>query len=331
MRVLFIPNGSQRKPSARMRVYELLPALRGRGVEVDVLEPRPRERAYAVRMVAAAPRWDAVVIQKRLFRRSVLAALRAANPALIYDFDDAIYTRQDDPEGRPAHPAAERLDDILAKARRVTAGNPTLAAYAKRITSSVTVVPTVIDTSRYQPRGRSSREEPPVIGWAGTTGNLPMLELLRPALLALREEGLRFRFRVLSPEAPSWNDIAIEFEPWTLERNTDAISEFDIGVTPLTDTPWNRGKCGLKALEYMALRVATIASPVGVLTDIVDHGNTGLVARDEKEWHAGLRHLVQEHDLRRRLGDAGRRVVEERYSIDVAATQMHDVFESVCG
>jgi glycosyltransferase involved in cell wall biosynthesis len=212
-------------------------------------------------------------------------------------------------------------------ARQVMVGNRHLRDYAVQYNTEVTIIPTTIDTRRYRPELRTSRADGvPVIGWTGSYSTHQHLRRLFPALTRLAERH-RFRLVVVGTEAPQIPGVEVEFRPWRSESEVQDLADLDIGVMPLPDDAWSRGKCGLKALQYMALAVPAIVSPVGVNTEIVEDGVNSIVAKTDEEWVEQLSRLIQDPLLRGRLGRAARRTVEERYSAEVFAPRVYDVFE----
>jgi glycosyltransferase involved in cell wall biosynthesis len=335
--VAFLTNGSIRVPSARMRAYQLVPVLREAGIDARVVDPGalPQRlgftRLYRLAVLRAARAADVVLVQKQLFDRATLTALTMVNPRLAYDFDDALYAPHDRHRTTVVSPHIGRLDLVLAKARLVIAGNDELAAYARARAARVAVVPTVVDVDRY---ARAIRPRRPggavIVGWIGTAANLGYLEPLRQSIREIRERSaVPVEFRVISSEPPDWPEVGVTFRRWTVERAIDDLAELDIGLAPLSDTPWTRGKCGFKALEYMALGVPTIASPVGVMASIVDHGRSGFLADAPEDWRLRLEQLIANADLRARIGEAGRAAVAERYSLKVIGPQLACLLRSV--
>jgi glycosyltransferase involved in cell wall biosynthesis len=209
-------------------------------------------------------------------------------------------------------------------ARQVLAGNAFLASYARRFNPRVSVVPTTIDTDRYSPSLRRPGSVP-VIGWTGSYSTARYLEALRPVLQRL---GRRHEFRVVVVGAPGLaaDGVEVEARPWRSASEVSDLADIDIGVMPLDDTEWERGKCGLKALQYMALGIPAVASPVGVNVEIVRDGENGLLAASDEEWERALERLLADAGLRRRLGDAGRATVESGYSARVHAPRVAAVF-----
>jgi glycosyltransferase involved in cell wall biosynthesis len=338
LRVVLLANGSARVPSARARAFQLLPALREAGLDASVLDPGAlpkrlgRTRLYRLAVLRVARSADVVVVQKQLFDRAMLRALTLANPHLVYDFDDALYAPRDDDfaDGQRAE-SRELLDAVLARAKLVIAGNAELARYAEARAARVVVVPTVVDTDLYRPSPAIQRPGGSVVvGWAGTPANLAYLEPLRQTIRDTQRTGpVPVEFRVICSRPPDWPDVDVAFRRWTPHRAIDDIAEIDIGLMPLPDTPWTRGKCGFKALEHMALGRPPIASPVGVMREIVSHGRTGFLADGPTEWRTCLEQLIADPGLRSQLGHAARRDVVERYSVRANAPRLAELLASV--
>jgi glycosyltransferase involved in cell wall biosynthesis len=303
MRALFVVNGSREAPDARARVHALLPALGALGVEARVLEPGPR-RLW--QLLPAARKVDVVVLQRVLPPRPLLAVLARTAP-LVFDVDDALGTL----------PELQGRLRAMTGVAEVVAGNEEIARTLPG-SPRVAIIPTVVDPAAYGPP--RPHDGPLRIGWIGTPENLPFLDVVRPAL-AGRE------LRVISSAAPTWPEVDVVHVAWALASASTALQELDIGLAPLPDTPWTRGKCGYKALEYMASSLPVVASPVGALAEIVVPNETGLYATTPAGWTDALERLVRDPELRVRLGAAGRRQVEERYSVAVAAPALARVLE----
>ena len=213
-------------------------------------------------------------------------------------------------------------------ARHVTVGNDFLAAYASRHSEAVTTIPTTIDTDLYRPAARPANARP-IVGWSGSVTTVAYLQAMAPALERLRRR-LDFELRVIggSVAMPGIDTRPI---PWRAETEVEDLLPFDVGLMPLPDDEWSRGKCGLKALQYMALGIPPVVSPVGVNAHIVQHGVNGLHARDDDEWVDRIATLLVDPGLRARLGAAARRTVEEQYSARVQAPRMARVLREAAG
>jgi glycosyltransferase involved in cell wall biosynthesis len=207
-------------------------------------------------------------------------------------------------------------------------GNPYLAEYARQVNDNVTVIPTTIDTEKYQVRRSTADDGPLTIGWTGSFSTVQHLDTLRGALRKLAETE-NFRLRVIGTPSYEIAPVDVEAMPWRAATELEDLHKIDIGVMPLPDDNWSKGKCGLKALQFMALGIPTICSPVGVNTDIIQDDENGFLAGTEAEWVDKLSRLLRSAELRRRLGDAGRATVEQKYSAATQAPRVYEIFKSV--
>ena len=200
------------------------------------------------------------------------------------------------------------------------AGNEYLAEYARAVNDRVTVIPTTVDTARYTVEPRPPNDVP-VIGWTGSHSTARHLDTLQPALrrLAGRE---RFRLRVIGAPGYKVEGLDVEAMAWQSETEVEDLRPLDVGVMPLPDDPWSRGKCGMKALQYMGLAVPAVCSPVGVNSEIIRDCENGFLASTEDEWVEKLSLLLRSPELRARLGRAGRETIEARYSAAVQAPRV---------
>jgi glycosyltransferase involved in cell wall biosynthesis len=237
---------------------------------------------------------------------------------LVFDFDDAIWvpavSEANKRFGWLKSPA--RVAEAVRASALVIAGNRYLASWAEQHSDRVVVVPTTIDTDEYRVAARPSRvEAPPCIGWSGSFSTLAHFETALPVLRRLRQRfGAGVRFKLIGDASYRNAELGIEGLPWRHETELADLADIDIGIMPLPDDEWSRGKCGLKGLQYMALGIPTVMSPVGVNSEIVQDGADGFLPRAEDEWVERLASLVQDAALRARLGLAGRATVEQRYS-----------------
>jgi glycosyltransferase involved in cell wall biosynthesis len=213
-------------------------------------------------------------------------------------------------------------------AAMVIAGNLYLAEYAQRAGAArVEVVPTVVDLKRYC-AGVRDASVPFTIGWIGSPPTARYLERVAPALAAACQGG-RARVVAVGSGPVSLPAVPLEVRPWAHHTEAAEIRRFDVGIMPMPDDPWARGKCGFKLIQYMACGVPVIASPVSANLDIVSHGANGLLAASQDEWIAALEALRVDPQLRERLGTAGRHTVEQRYSLDVTAPRLADLLLQV--
>jgi glycosyltransferase involved in cell wall biosynthesis len=310
--------------TAALHAVMYRPGLVGRKV-VEVL----RGLAGRFRLLRDLRRFDAVflyreaapvgppVIERLMKRRHV---------PIVYDFDDSIYLPNASDANRLVAPLkwVRKVGTICALSRHVTVGNDHLRRFAERHADQVSVLPTTIDTERYRPRGPYRPDDPVVIGWMGSETTLPHLMMVAEALRALAARR-RFVLHVVSTREVSLPGVDVRSTRWSAGREVRDLQSFDIGIMPLPDDPWTRGKCGAKLLLYMGVGVAGVASPVGVNVDIVDDGANGFLAKTGAEWIDKLAALIDSPTLRASMGAAARRTVETRFSTQVVAPTLMDI------
>lgn len=234
----------------------------------------------------------------------------------IYDFDDAIWL----PNYSEANARFQRLKAYwkvkycMKWAHKVTAGNDYLAEFAQKYNDNVQVIPTTIDLQHHHNLETDQSIEPIVIGWTGTHTTMRYLEQIIPVLRELEKEHT-FEFHVISNEKPDFDLKSLRFVPWKKETEIKDLARIQIGVMPLVEDQWSAGKCGFKALQYMALSIPTLLSPVGVNKIIVQDGENGFFCSTTEEWQTQLQKLLKDEPLRQKIGRAGRKKVQENYSV----------------
>jgi glycosyltransferase involved in cell wall biosynthesis len=337
IRVLaLVPYPPGRAPGQRYRIEQWAPFLHREGVHVTLspfLSQRGMEvlykpghvavkgwetlRGYLGRFAEALQPTSADVIfvyrEAALLGPAWIERLLALRRPLVFDFDDAIYladTSQPNAWSRGLK-SVTKVETICRMAHHVTVGNEFLARYARDRAREVTVIPSTIDTDAYRVHPRA-RNRVPVIGWTGSVTTVPYLMSLAPVLRRLREKQ-EFELRVIGAKVDI-EGLAVRCLPWRAETEPDDLRALDVGVMPLSGDEWSRGKCGMKALQYMALGIPPVVSPVGVNTTIVRDGVNGFYARTEEEWIDRMALLLEDELLRRSLGQEARRTVEESYS-----------------
>jgi glycosyltransferase involved in cell wall biosynthesis len=196
----------------------------------------------------------------------------------------------------------------------VVAGNDVLAGVARTAAQDVVVLPTSIDTSAYEP-SFAAPNDPPTVAWIGSPENLIYLDIIRPALARLTQRHPSLKLRVICSDFPRWNDVQVEAVPWSSATEAHSLAGAHIGVMPLTDDAWSRGKCAFKLLQYMAAGLPCVASPVGANTEAVRDGVNGFHAGNADDWEHALEKLIVSPALRASFGAQGRLHVEQRYSM----------------
>jgi glycosyltransferase involved in cell wall biosynthesis len=289
-------------------------------------------RRLAVLRTARA--FDAVFLHREaaLIGPAIIEPLLARQRvSIVFDFDDAIWVPYVSPANRFLSylKCFGKAAAICRLSTHIIAGNRYLAEYAQRYNKWVTVIPTTIDTQAYTlrvPAGGDLRN-PVTIGWTGSYSTVQHLDILRPSLEMLAQR-CRFRLDVIGTPLYRIEGVQTATQQWRAESEVSDLQRFDIGIMPLPDDDWSRGKCGLKLLQCMALGIPVVGSPVGVNAEIVRDGVNGFLAATAEEWVRKLALLVNDPGLRRRVGDAGRRTVEERYAAAVWAPKVGDVLVS---
>ncbi|HYG89067.1 MAG TPA: glycosyltransferase family 4 protein [Azospirillum sp.] len=358
MRVLLLSRYDRLGPSSRMRHYQFLPLLAEHGIEVDVrpLLPdtylsslyaggrrplRSLPAAYLSRLSTllsvpfSRPGYDLLWIEKEVLPWLPYAAERlllSLAPSYIIDFDDAWFHHYD----RHRSPVVRRLlgdklDRLMRNAALVTVGNGYLrdraaAAGARRIVT----LPTTVDPSRYPVTEPSPDKAVPTIGWIGSPVTAAYLELVRATLGALVAEGA-VEVALIGAGEKAVAGLPARRLPWSEAGEATGIQEFDIGIMPLADTVWERGKCGYKLIQYMACGRPVVASPVGANRDIVDHGVNGFLADSPEEWRQALDRLRADPALRRAMGAAGRAKVERLYARDKVGAELAQAMLELSG
>jgi len=237
---------------------------------------------------------------------------------MVFDFDDAIWlSNVSDANKRFSWlKNAGKTEDLIALSDMIFAGNEYLANYASGFNKHVKIVPTTIDTEEYQ-RVPLEKESTITIGWSGSITTIQHFEYALPYLKKLRDTyGDRIRFKVIGDGSYRNEELDITGIGWSKKDELKELSSFDIGIMPLPDDEWAKGKCGLKGLQYMALEIPTLMSPVGVNTRIIKDGENGFLVDTEEEWISKLSQLIESETLRKQLGKAARETVVKEYSVE---------------
>ncbi len=349
-----VPSVYNTSPGQRYRIEQWEPLLNQKGLQITYAPFESQQlheflysggntirkiglvsRAFAARvsLMASLKEYDAIYV----FREAALLGpaiferlIYRSGVPMIFDFDDAVFVSYRSPSnGYLSYlKFAGKTKSICRMASHVMAGNPYLASYARQVNDRVTVIPTTIDTDKYTVQRSRLVSDCPVIGWTGSYSTVQHLDKLRPALQELAKLE-RFRLRVIGTSSYKIDGLEVDAMPWRAESELDDLRPIDIGIMPLPDDPWSKGKCALKALQFMALGIPTVCSPVGVNTEVIKDGENGYLAATPEEWIRKLRQLLQSINLRERLGLAGRKDVEEKYSARVQAPCVYEIFKSV--
>ena len=319
--------GGKNVPSARFRVRQLIPALRESGVHMHEFIPRVSKyppatkwlrtlwggAAIAARVpdVLATHRYDVVFLQRELVSTFLTLEPLSKHPRVL-DVDDAIFLHRG---GRFAERLARRCDLIVC-------GNDYLGDIFSQWNKNVRIIPTAVDTQRYVPKMTRGNRDCNVIGWIGTSGNFKYLYQIEPALSEVLKECPDVILRIIADAKPTFRRIQerrIDFIRWSPENEVKGIQGMSIGIMPLEDSAWARGKCSFKMLQYMACGLPVVVSPVGMNSHVLSMGSAGLGASTQEEWVEALVGLLGDEKKGASMGINGRSIVEKNFSIQVVA------------
>jgi glycosyltransferase involved in cell wall biosynthesis len=322
--------GSKYDPSSRFRVRQFIKPLRSLGVDVSEywplisrykIEPLPWVVA-ALRLpgLAASRLSDITWLGRELISgKSSLEHL--AGKKRLFDVDDAIWVPYED----------DFSAEIVKRCDGVIAGNRFLAEHYEKLGARVWLVPTSIDTELWRP-AKASTDTKWTIGWSGSGSNLPFLYTIEDVLADFLAQHLDSRLLIVSDQRPQFERLppaSWEFVAWSMTNEVALVQQMNAGLMPLADSELARGKCGFKMLTYMACEIPALVSPVGVNSEILQRAEVGFGARTQDEWFAALLKLHADRELGVRMGAAGRKVVEEHYSVANSAKLLADIFRSV--
>jgi glycosyltransferase involved in cell wall biosynthesis len=360
MRVLALSSHPVEAASTRYRLVQFVAPLAERGITLDVrpfLDSRlfaslyrrdelPRTSLGLLRSgiqrlgdVFAARNVDVLFVQREamIFGPPLIEwlARKVGHCPLILDLDDATYISYSSPTyGRLASVLKwpGKTDRLIRWANVVTCGNRTIAEYVRSQGAEAVVIPTVVDTNQFRPATRTNGTDPPmpVIGWIGTHSTYPYLESIFPALQDLARSHC-FRLKIIGSGRDRIHvpGVSVETQAWSLEREVEDFQSFDIGLYPIVDDGWSAGKSGFKAIQYMAVGIPYVATPLGASAEIGESGVTHLAATSRDEWCEALSSLIRDGELRRRMADAGRQHALRHYHLSAQVDRIVDVLQHV--
>jgi len=334
-------------PASRFRVHPIVERLERRGIQCRIvhgygafdtkIKILSLQRLYRllcrlVRAFRTATLYDAdLVFVQRLALPWFSAPeyiLAWRGIPLVFDFDDAIDLGGN---GQTSRLRANALRNVFKVSTLVVAGNSWLAEKARPF-ARTEVIPTCIDTEKYQPTSKKmGMEDNPVVGWMGTSSNYKYLRLLIPVFDQLRQEGLKFKVHVVSDSCDQqlMDALGATFSFWSANEELSQLQCFDIGVMPLDDSDQSKGKCAFKLIQYMAVGIPVVGSDIGFNKDVVKHSITGFLASNNSEWVSAIRKLLVDVGLRQHIGAAARDRAVSNFSVDNAFSRYYDCFEQI--
>lgn len=351
MKILLLSRYGPLGASSRVRFLQYLPYFRSQGIEVTIKpllsdayvqalysgDSKWKEviKGYCYRLflLFTARKYNLIIIEKEIFPFMPALAerfLRIIGVPYLVDYDDAVfhnYDRHKNPIVRKL--LGEKIDTVMRLSSAVTAGNSYLAERANKAgATKVEIIPTVIDADRYQYK-QEATSDVITVGWIGTPNTSRYLKPLLPVFESLQKK-YSVRFVAIGANKNDFAGTPVEAWPWTEATEVSSIQQLDIGIMPLTDSPWERGKCGYKLIQYMACAIPVVASPVGVNCEIVREGENGMLAGSIDEWSSALDAMLKAGPERlEEMGRVGRKSVDDWYSLQVQASRLVSVISYV--
>jgi glycosyltransferase involved in cell wall biosynthesis len=316
-------------PSTRLRLTDCLDRYSRAGIQTTLFSGSRAGLRSKSRLLKQAARHDVVVLFKTLgFSPLELNLLRRQNPRIIFDFDDAVMFR-DQKYQRPLRSKTFRkFVRTLKRCRAAVAGNEFLARMAEACGTRTFILPTAVDISKY--KLKEARDGLGLtIGWMGLSDGLVYLQHIHEALRQVSEKFPGLTLKIISDKPLQLEGVKVENHTWTNDTEQQHLASFDVGIMPLWDSLWTRGKCGYKILQYMGVGTPVIASDVGANRDIVTSGQNGFLARTQDDWVEALTNLIQDAGLRKTFGARGRDLIEQRYSLDHFANSYAALIQEV--
>jgi len=332
MKINFLTIGDENQPSSRYRGYDFARELNKQGFECNVWSKNQFEIKNKLEIlkfpefvfkrifdISKTDKEDLFYIQKStsFFLILPFIYMKLLKRKVIYDFDDAIFFY-----------CPKRCSLIIKNSNLVITGNEYLADYAKRYNKKDKIY-----NGDIKENWKFNEKNKIIIGWIGSKSNLIFLEEIRPLLERLASK-YPLELRIIGPKdsrkyLENFKNLKIKVIPWKLKTEWKELSEIDIGIMPLPNIWWTEGKCGLKLLQYMALKIPSIGSSIGVNKEIIQNGKNGFLASNEKDWTNYLEKLIQNPKLREKLGKAGRKTVEKDYSLEKNAKKLAEIIKSI--
>jgi len=347
--LLILPRYTSKGPSSRVRFYQYLPFLKAAGFSFDVypffndayidaLFNHQHQNIFKiftsyfqrVSKVLKKGRYDLIWMQYELLPfipYQLEHNLLKGSPPLVIDYDDAVFHRYDTSSSWCVRAClSNKIYHIMESASTIICGNDYLAKYAVQTDcDKVEILPSVVDTQKYHSRNTNPAKATPFrIGWIGTPMTVYNLLIIEKAIIHLLQEG--YHLVIIGAKVPNvFLDYPVESVTWSPEVETHLSDYIDVGIMPLKDAPFERGKCGYKLIQYMACGLPLIASSVGVNQKIVKQGENGFLATTETEWVEAIKKMKGDPAMQKRMGKAGRKLVEERYDLEKNAQKLINI------
>ena len=319
MNVIAIISRDLEKGSTKYRLVQYLDFLSRKGITVEFM----KRKAISASAIKKARRADLIFNQKCLFKTSVARKMIANCRRTIFDFDDAIYTRPGKPHSLiTTLRVKKRLHLWLKYADVVTTSNNFLANYARKYSNSVKVIPMALDTEVWKPRNNTGGNKT-TIGWAGAPVNVPLVEKLDPVLTLLLKKYPFLKLAIFSGRKPTLK-CSFDYHPFKPNGEPKFVKKLDIGLLPLVDEEYARGKSPIKALQYLACGVPVVGNVIGATAEILNDKNSISVS-NEKEWFDALEKLILNRNLAKAMGRFGQRLIEKKHNLKTVAEDLFNI------
>lgn len=289
----------------------------------------PGDIAEYIQFFREVKDYDVIFLQRKRVNTPFLQILRRLARGIVYDFDDAVMYRNSYASSPYSTTRERRFARTVMSADHTIAGNTFLADQTRRYTNQVTVIPTAIDIKKYTPKNYTTENKKVTIGWIGSSSTLPYLADIKGVFETLGKRYKHIELEIICDTFFDCKNITVIKKMWNVEEDVEALKTLDIGVMPLTDDPWSRGKCGLKLLQYCGVGVPVVCTPIGVNRDVVQDGANGFWAVTAEEWIEKLSILIEDPSLRQKMGLHGRELVRESYSMQGCAPRLYGVLDEV--
>ena len=356
MKILFITPYPIEGPSSRYRVWQYLPYLEKAGLhcrvsslltsqvfsifykkgyllsKILILIKGFFKRLFLLPMVST---YDVVFIQKEAFPFGppfFEKLIKLFNKNVIFDYDDAIYLPQTSEGNRIFQflKSPNKAQKVIQSGKLIFAGNRILADYAKQFNANVEIIPTTIDTNFYKPIENSKVKDPVVIGWIGSqTTALYLLEVEEPLNNIKKRFGKKVRIIIIGGGTFRFQKLEAEYKLWKMKDELAELQNFDIGIMPLPDDEWTRGKCGFKALLYMSVGIPAVCSAVGVNREIISHEKNGFLIESKTDWESVFACLIEDGELRKRTGKSARERIVDHFSLELWANKLIQLIKNI--
>jgi len=316
----------------RFRVKEFIPFFNENGVEVELIRVS-NNILSRYKNFKALSHFDIVIVQRKLLSPIDLYFVRHFTKKMVFDFDDSIMYRSSSHGNHYSWTRMNKFKSMMKTVDGVLAGNTYLKNEASKFISpdNIYLMPTIVDLKEYSIKNYDNANKDFIIGWIGTSGNLHYLKSIAPALDKLNKKYGNIKLKIVCDSFFDLNNIEVIKKIWRPEDVENDLKSFDVGLMPIADDLWTRGKCGLKVVQYLAAGVPAVASPVGLNRDLAIPDKTGLWAENIDDWADKISELIDDPDKRMKMGLAGRKLVEKKFSLQAQAPRYLSILKKITG